>query len=290
MAKIWELDFYSRPILDENNKKVWEVLICETPTNIDDNIDSLFQYSKFCPNQTVNSIWLKDAINEAIKEAGEKPKKIRFFRRQMNNMIDKACEESDIPAFPSRRTYRLNQWLKERNTNFYPFQTGYDQKSNLITSVQYPVNNAIPLPDAIRGDKQDKWALVSLEAEAFKEMKEWDISFGESFPLSMGNLDGNTKISGLILFSPRALPLAGWLSGLELCYLHLEKGEFPRICLETGVSDSWVLANITSSETKAEAEAFENRKKETDGIHFLAIQSPDESESFAGFWLLKENK
>ncbi|MEB3214919.1 MAG: Tab2/Atab2 family RNA-binding protein, partial [Nostocales cyanobacterium 94392] len=31
MGNIWELDYYSRPILDENNKKIWEVLICETP-------------------------------------------------------------------------------------------------------------------------------------------------------------------------------------------------------------------------------------------------------------------
>ncbi|MBD0341559.1 MAG: DUF1092 family protein, partial [Microcoleus sp. Co-bin12] len=26
MATIWELDFYSRPILDEREKKKWEVL------------------------------------------------------------------------------------------------------------------------------------------------------------------------------------------------------------------------------------------------------------------------
>ncbi|TRT81769.1 MAG: DUF1092 family protein, partial [Microcystis aeruginosa Ma_AC_P_19900807_S299] len=24
---IWELDFYSRPVVDENNKKRWELLI-----------------------------------------------------------------------------------------------------------------------------------------------------------------------------------------------------------------------------------------------------------------------
>jgi len=32
---IWELDFYSRPVVDENNKKRWELLICETPATID---------------------------------------------------------------------------------------------------------------------------------------------------------------------------------------------------------------------------------------------------------------
>ncbi|MEO0970614.1 MAG: Tab2/Atab2 family RNA-binding protein, partial [Cyanobacteria bacterium J06639_18] len=34
MGSIWELDYYSRPILDEDQKKVWEVLICESPLDI----------------------------------------------------------------------------------------------------------------------------------------------------------------------------------------------------------------------------------------------------------------
>ena len=31
---VWELDFYSRPVLDEEGKKLWEVLICESPNSI----------------------------------------------------------------------------------------------------------------------------------------------------------------------------------------------------------------------------------------------------------------
>lgn len=288
MAKIWELDFYSRPILDENNKKVWEVLICESPIYSDTNVNSLFKYTQFCPNQTVNSIWLKEAIEKAINEAGETPKKIRFFRRQMNNMITKACNDAGISAYASRRTYALNQWLNERITNFYPTQEGYDEKISQSTSVQYPVSESVVLPDAVKGDKKDKWALVSLEASAFNDMNQWDIAFGESFPLSMVDINPGTKIPGLIMFSQRALPLAGWMSGLELCYLRLDKGEFPRICLETGISESWILANIIDKQTSSEAEGFETKKKEANGIHFLAIQTSPESESFAGFWLLKE--
>jgi hypothetical protein len=30
MGTIWELDFYSRPLRDEEGKKVWEVVICQT--------------------------------------------------------------------------------------------------------------------------------------------------------------------------------------------------------------------------------------------------------------------
>jgi hypothetical protein len=286
MGKIWELDFYSRPILDENKKKLWEVLICESPRAIDTDTLSLFKYAQFCPPTTVNSIWLREAIEKAMAAAGETPQKIRFFRRQMNNMIAKACDDAGIPPSPSRRTYALNQWLQERMADFYPHQPGYDGGATQSASVQYPLTNPIALPDAVRGDRQDKWALVSLEASAFREMKEWEIGFGEAFPLSMVNITPETKIPGLIMFSPRSVPLAAWMSGLELCYLHLEKGDLPKLCLETGVSESWILANITDEQTLAEAQGFEVAKQQANGVHFLAIQSAPEAQSFAGFWLL----
>ena len=288
MAKIWELDFYSRPILDESQKKLWEVLICESPTDIKRSPDSLFKYSQFCSNQSVNSLWLQQAIEKAIAQTGEVPKKIRFFRRQMNNMIVKACDDLGIPSAPSRRTYALNQWIEQRMSEFYPNEPGYDPTTAQSASVQYPLLDAIPLPDAVRGDKGDKWAFVSLDASAFEEIDEWDISFGETFPLSLAGITPKTKIAGLIVFSSRALPLAGWMSGLELAFLKFESGSKPIVRLETGASDSWILANVTDPQTLAEAKGFEETKKNAQQVHFLAIQSSPESESFAGFWLLKE--
>ena len=288
MQTIWELDFYSRPIVDDKNKKLWEVLICESPVTINSSSADLFQYSQFCSNQTVNSIFLRETIAKAIAEAPNPPQKIRFFRRQMNNMIVKACEELGIIPAPSRRTYALNKWIAERIENFYPQQPGYQQGNANFPSVQYPVLNAVSLPDAVRGDKGDKWAFVTLEAAAFEDMQEWDIGFGEEFPLSLAEINPDTRISGLIIFSSRALPLAGWMSGLEMGFLHLETQPLPRMVLETGVSDSWILANLTNDQTLSEAKGFEEVKTQANGVHFLAIQSSPESESFAGFWLMKE--
>ncbi|MBR8827244.1 MAG: Tab2/Atab2 family RNA-binding protein [Gomphosphaeria aponina SAG 52.96 = DSM 107014] len=293
MNTIWELDFYSRPLIDENKKKKWELLICESPQKIEREPDSLFKYAQECPSNTVNSLWLRETLAKAIAAAPSSPKKIRFFRRQMNNMITKACEELDIPAVPSRHTYALNQWLEERLRDFYPDQPGYDRGAANSASVQYPASNAVPLPDAVRGDKGDKWAFVTLETAAFTEMNEWDIAFGEAFPLSMISPSAQVtppfqkeSIPGVIIFSSRALPLAGWMSGLELGFLEFEDGKFPRIRLETGVSDSWILANITDPKTLAEARGFARAKKEAQQVHFLAIQANPEAESFAGFWLL----
>jgi hypothetical protein len=288
MPTIWELDFYSCPILDENNKKIWEVLICETPLDVNQSPDKIFKYSQFCPSTTVNSVFLRETIEKAIQESGKTPQKIRFFRRQMNNMITKACEDAGIPAFPSRRTHTLNQWLAERIATFYPQQPGYDEKAVNSPSVKYPALNAIPLPDAVRGDKGDKWAFVTLDIAALGEMNEWEIGFGEGFSLSTMDLTPETKIPGLIVYSLRALPLAGWMSGLEMGYLHLEENPLARIILQTGVSDSWFLANLTNKATITEAKNFEIAKTKANGVHFLAVQSNPESESFAGFWLLKE--
>lgn len=69
MVTVWELDFYSRPILDERNKKRWEVLISEGMQTIDADPATLFRYSKFLSNSEVNSLQLKAAIQEAIDQA-----------------------------------------------------------------------------------------------------------------------------------------------------------------------------------------------------------------------------
>ncbi len=288
MVTIWELDFYSRPLLDADQKKVWEVLICEAPQSIDQEPSTLFRYSQFCPSSTVNSLWLKQAIETAIAESGQRPQKIRFFRRQMNNMISRACEEADITAVQSRRTYALQHWLQERQLSFYPQQSGYDPALVSSISVQYPDLNAIALPDAVRGDKGDQWALVSLEVSAFEEMAEWEIGFGESFSLSALGLSPDSRIPGLILFSPRSLPLAGWLSGLELAYLKFAETPQPMIRLETSASDCWILANVLGADSLAEAQGFERAKAAVQNIHFLAIQADANSDAFAGFWLLQE--
>ena len=283
MATIWELDFYSRPILDERQKKLWELLICQSPISINEATDSLYRYSEFTNSQQVNSIWLGRAIEKAIAQAPEPPEKIRFFRRQMNNMIAKACGELAIPIALSRRTYLLNQWLEQRMEEVYPTYPGYQPGTN--SSGQYMNSVPQPLPDALIGEK---WTFVSLEAGAFTEMSEWDIDFGEVFPLTMMNLTPNSLIPGLIIYSSRAQPIAAWISGLELAFVQFNHGSPARLLLNTGGNDCWILANLTNPSIIAEAKTFSEAKSKAKEVHFLAVQSDPESESFAGFWLLQE--
>lgn len=283
MGSIWEIDFYSRPILDENQKKMWEVLVCESPVDTRTKPDSLFRYAKFCPSTQVNSAWLRTALSEAITKAGVTPVKLRFFRRQMNNMIVKASEDLGIPAQPSRRTLALYQWLQERMEEVYPKEPGYQPVTNPSVRLEAPAPQR--LPDVLIGQQ---WVFVNLEAAAFEEMHEWDISFGEAFPLQMLGLTPETKVPGVLIFSPRAVPLAGWMSGLELAFLKFESAPVARLLLETGALDSWILANLKNPQTLAEAKGFEDAKQKAKGVHFLGVQSSSQAESFAGFWLLQE--
>lgn len=282
MTKIWELDFYSRPILDENGKKVWEVLICESATTVDADPAPLFRFAEYCSSTEINSARLMQALKTAIAEAGETPDKIRFFRQAMKNMITKASEDIGIAAVLSRRTYALNQWMQHRLEQDYPQHPGFQPGTN--PSVSFPATIVQSLPDALIGKK---WAFVSLEAGAFNDMNEWAIGFGEAFPLSLTSVQPDTQIPGLVVFSDRALPMAGWMSGLELCTVTIDS-EAPRLVLETGVSDRWILANLNNPQLLTEAQNFEAAKQRADGVHFLAIQANPETEAFAGFWLLQD--
>ncbi len=283
MGSIWEIDFYSRPILDDNQKKVWEVLVCESPLDTNTKADSLFRYAQYCPSTQVNSGWLRTVLQEAIDQAGKAPIKIRFFRRQMNNMITKACQDLGIPAQPSRRTLILNQWLEQRMQEVYPQEPGYQGGTNPSVRLEKPLPQR--LPDALEGQQ---WVFVSLTAEDLAQMSEWEIGFGEAFPLELAQVSPETRIPGVLIFSSRALPLAGWMSGLELAFLKVDTNQETKLLLETGVTESWIVANIKKAQTLAEAKGFEAAKQKANGVHFLGIQSDPQAESFAGFWLLQE--
>jgi len=104
----WELDFYSRPIIEANGKKRWELIICSTRSY---KTEDTFLWNKKCPANEVNAIWLTKALNEALnaakKEGWAKPSKVRFWRSSMKSIIKKSLETSNIEALVSRRTYDL---------------------------------------------------------------------------------------------------------------------------------------------------------------------------------------
>jgi RNA-binding protein Tab2/Atab2 len=282
MTETWEMDFYSRPILDEQGKKLWEILLC--------NSSRTFEFSRFCAGSEANARWLQDTLTEAIAAwqalfdlaPDAKPEKIRFFRRPMTAIITRACEALSIPSQQSRRAFALVQWFQERSQTVYPKHPGFQPLMPPPPAFEPMI--AQQLPDALKGDG---WSFVSLSLDALTEMNEWDVTFRESIPLELLALPPDTIVPGLVIFSKRAVPLAGWMSGLEIAALEVETEPAPRLLLETGLSDRWILTPLNKAELQAEAAQFEKAKEVAQNVHFLAIQSGPKDESFAGFWLLQ---
>jgi hypothetical protein len=282
MTEVWEIDFYSRPILDEQGKKLWEVLIC--------NAERTFEFARYCAGSEANARWLQTALEEAIAawqvqfdlSATTRPEKMRFFRRPMTAIIQRACEGAGIPAQQSRRTYAMVQWLQGRSQSVYPEHPGY--QPNMTPPPKFEPAPALPLPDALVGDG---WSFVSLKFADLAEMNDWDITFRDGIPLELLNLDPDTAVPGLVIFSRRAVPLAGWMSGLEVASLFYDTNPVPRLLLETGLSDRWVVAPLGKAELQKEAADFEQAKQSAQQVHFLAVQTGPKEETFAGFWLLQ---
>ncbi len=263
------MDFYSRPVLDENGKKRWELLVCDRYRTK--------EYSQFCPPQTVNSEWIASQLQEIVAAWGVAPQKIRFYRPAMHNMLNRGCKLAQLNPCPSRRLYALPQWLAERMTSVYAQMDNFQAPDKDPLPLTPPPNQLVqPLPDALQGDR---WTFAMLPVSELGNAESWDIDFGELFPLPP--LPQELAVPGLIIFSSRANPLAGWMSGVDPVSVTCTPDQ---LLLSANADAHWLLSKIRDI---ASAQQFEQAKQRTMGIHFLAIQSHPEVERFAGFWLLK---
>ena len=278
----WEIDFYSRPLIDESGKKRWELLITSTNSFKE---KKTFKWEKICPASTVNSIWLKDALEEAINEAKsqgwEAPSVIRCWRSSMRTMIKRAADQIGIDLISSRRTYALLEWLLERERNFYPQQKGYTGV-NLAPPSSPITNQAIPLPEEVRGDS---WSFASLSLKTLREADEWEIEFSNLIPINE-SINEDIFIPGIRLFSSqRSLALAAWLGGLEPAKLLIEGTQ---VILEAGQADRWLVTDVQEESKNVIKNNFLNTKREADCLQFISVQKSSEQNSLDGFWMLRD--
>jgi len=289
----WELDCYSRPVIVDGNKKLWEVLITDSTGTM-----------KICetlPSNRVNSRELRRVIEEAIENAEIKPTQIRFFRGSMFNMMNIALQElssDDITIIPSRCTYALFSWLQDRHKNVYPNMEGYKPtmmgaggaSAGGIGGDFLDIRTPVKLPDALRGEK---YAFVSLPLAEFLpdtgSISTDNIGVGKLFKIdpTIENLSGDAFIQGIVVFSSRAKALASWLNGVELYGLKVDIRK--RILIvEADITTQYLMARL-NDEQREEGAAFEQGKKENNGLHFLCVQEGEDDDMPKGFWLLREN-
>lgn len=276
---IWQMDFNAVPLRDEQNRRVWELLVCD-PTG-------RFRQAQYCSNQEVNSTWVARQLRSYLEAAPQPPSAIRVFRARMSSILQRACDAVGIPMLPSRRVYTLKAWMRERAEQVYPQETQFTYSPEPPVDPDPP--DPIRLPDKLQGER---WAFVTLRAEDLREADAWPIEFGELFPVAWDTLTPDTLapvvrstlIPGLVITSQRALPMAAWMSGMEPAYLSVADR---RLLLEAGLNDCYLLAQLRDETLRTEAEVFAQRQQQAQGLHFLAIQTDLRAQSFAGFWLMQ---
>ena len=281
----WELDFYSRPIIENNGKKRWELIISSTKNF---KTEDTFIWNKVCPANEVNSIWLtkslKEALNEAETKGWAKPSKIRFWRSSMKSIIRKSLENLQIEALISRRTYNLIDRIEYLEKEVYPKQKGYVQGVLAPTFTSSFTNSPQPLPEAVRGDAL---TISEISIGELKSAQNWPIEFGDIFPIEK-SLEDKNLIPGLRLFSKdRSLALAAWFSSLEPVKMHIEKNQ---LILEASEDDKWLVTDLPEKDAMQLNNKFNQNKKNSLGYQFISIQSTPFVQKFAGFWILRDIK
>ena len=234
---------------------------------------------------------LKRALEQVLAQPGAvRPEKIRFFRAQMQTIITRALLDLEVTPVPSRRCFALTAWLQDRIENVYKTHPGYSDKAATLFSLDLGAPNE--LPDMLRGES---WSFVQLPLGALrKELDAVDTgrAFGSSLDIARLGLDVNdeTLVPGVAVYSRRADPMAAWTNGLELAAVVADIDR-AFLILETGVNDRWRYgAYRRTLETTAEAQAWEETKQKVGGLHFLAVMASEEADDCAGLWLLLDRK
>ena len=279
----WELDFYSRPIIEKNGKKRWELIISSSKNF---KTEDIFLFNKICPANEVNSIWLTKSLNEALHEAESKgwakPSKIKFWRSSMKSIIKKSLENLDIEALISRRTYALFDRIEYLERHVYPNEKGYVRGVLAPAFTSVVANEPTPLPEAVRGDAL---TISEISVEELKSAQNWPIEFGDIFPIQK-SLENKNLVPGLRLFSKdRSLALAAWFSSLEPVKLEIYKNQ---LILEASEDDRWLVTDLPEKDAKELNVKFAQTKNNSFGYQFISIQSTPFIQEFTGFWILRD--
>uniref|UniRef100_A0A7S0HR63 Uncharacterized protein n=1 Tax=Hanusia phi TaxID=3032 RepID=A0A7S0HR63_9CRYP len=273
--EIWELDFFSRPVVIDEGKKLWELIIV--------NKDKSFKYIESIPNNMINSKELKKKLISVIDNAEKKPEIIKFFRSQMFNMISIALSDLEVIVRPSRRTYALFEILKEREETVYPKMIGYKPYFREYNEILPLKKIPQKMPDILLGEN---FSFVICTKKEISSILEDSSIIKDDFKIfETDNL--NDTISGIVVFSNRAKSLANWVGGLEVFSLSFDR-ESDFITMDCSLDTEFLFAKIDKKKLE-DGIKFENQKKLNNGLHFISVMSTTPENKIYGFWLLNEN-
>lgn len=273
--QIWQADFYRRPLQDATGQVLWELLICD-PTRG-------FTYQAVCPQSEANTSWLVSQLQQAA--GGKLPDVIQVFRPQSLSLLASAGEQLGVNVEATRRTLALKQWLQERARQ-YPQQENYTGQAYNPIAIDKPP--PLPLPEKLWGDR---WRFASLGAGNLEDIfAERPIPILEMpeflLPINLG-IASTVPVPGVVMDGGRqSMQLARWLQEVRPVSLNYIAGAPDGLVLEAGLADRWVVATFDDQEVTAAAQTYEQRKQQSQGLHFLLVQPDESGMTYTGFWLL----
>ncbi len=280
--KIWQVDFYRRPLQDAESHPIWELVVCEPTRNA-----QAFAAQAYCPQPEVGADWLTQALQVLAKAAGGLPEQIQLFRPQCLSLLETACLPLNIPVEPVRNLPALKQLLQERAAQ-YPTLPNYSPTLGQPyhpTALDQPP--PLPLPENLWGERWQFAALPASELSAFQNRPIPVLELPpERLPLGL-KLPADLPIPGVIIEAGRrAMPLTRWLQQAKPHALSAMSGEPDGLILAAGLVDRWVLTTFSDPEVSLAGQSFQRRQQAALGLHFLLVQPDNSGMTYSGFWLL----
>ena len=137
--RIWQADFYRRPLRDEAGKPLWELLICDSERS--------FQFNALCSQGDANSNWLASQLQQQA-QTQNLPDLIQVFRPQSLSLIEAAGKVLGVKVEGTRRTAALKLLLQQRAKE-YSSMPNYTGETYSAIALNSPP--PIPLPENLWG-------------------------------------------------------------------------------------------------------------------------------------------
>lgn len=275
---IWQADLHRPPLISSAGEPLWEFLVC--------NGDFSFSYGAQCPQREVNKDWVVAQLQTAIAKSGITPEQLQIFRPQALSLLTLAADTLGVAVVPTRYTPTLHQWLAQR-AKWYPELDTYSGSAYDPLHIDQPP--PLPLSENLWGDR---WGFATLAAGDFERTFPYEPIPISSLPVdwlpSRWGLASTTPLPGVIIDAGRqAIALAQWLQSVAPAGLRYAAGEPDGLILEAGLCDRWVMTTFADGDMAQAGRLFEQRKTQSQGLHFLLVRPDDSGMTYTGLWLLR---
>jgi hypothetical protein len=276
---IWQADLHRPPLTNEQGQPLWELLLCDP--------EFKFSYGATVPQAQLNSDWVTEQLKTAIHRAGETPDALQVFRPQAVSLLKLGGESLGIQVEPTRQAPTLHRWLVQR-TQWYPSLEGHTGAGYDPLHLDSPPPQ--PLPEELWGEQ---WRFAGMKAGDFEQTLPYEpIPIRhlppELMPVNFG-LPSTNPLPGIVIDAGRqSMALCQWLQATQPAWLTYIPGDPDGLILHAGLADRWVMTTFADPEVAEAGQLFEQRKRQSGGLHFLLVRPDDSGMTNTGLWLLRQ--